>query len=68
MLPIYLLAIATMATIKLNGFVGGREALKTIELYQDVINQILFLTATAVTWWFGSRLSSKRFCMTKTIL
>jgi len=31
-----------------------------IELNQKIVNQILFLTATTVTWWFGSRPSSIR--------
>jgi hypothetical protein len=63
LITLYLLAIATMLTYKINELVGGISTLPIDELintYKDVINQMLFLTATAVTWWFGSRPSSGR--------
>lgn len=61
-ITIYLLAVATYLTYKLNQLVGGLAALPqddAFELYTSVIGQIIFLTATAVTWWFGSRPTQK---------
>jgi len=63
LITIYLLVIATLLTLKINQLVGGLDSLEMSELkgiYDNVINQMLFLTATAVTWWFGSRPSSQR--------
>ncbi|MDG1293456.1 MAG: hypothetical protein P8O99_05045 [Pseudomonadales bacterium] len=62
-ITVYLLIIATLLTLKINQLVGGLDSLELSELkgiYDNVINQMLFLTATAVTWWFGSRPSSQR--------
>lgn len=62
-ITVYLLIIATLLTLKINQLVGGLDSLEMSELkgiYDNVINQMLFLTATAVTWWFGSRPSSQR--------
>ena len=63
LITVYLLVIATLLTLKINELVGGLDSLEMSELkgiYDNVINQMLFLTATAVTWWFGSRPSSQR--------
>ena len=63
LITVYLLVIATLLTLKINQLVGGLDSLEMSELkgiYDNVINQMLFLTATAVTWWFGSRSSSQR--------
>jgi len=63
LITVYLLVIATLLTLKINQLVGGLDSLEMSELkgiYDNVINQMLFLTATAVTWWFGSRPSSQR--------
>ena len=63
LITVYLLVIATLLTLKINQLVGGLDSLEMSELkgiYDSVINQMLFLTATAVTWWFGSRPSSQR--------
>jgi hypothetical protein len=63
LITLYLLAIATMLTYKINELVGGISTLPLEELlktYKNVIDQMLFLTATSVTWWFGSRPSSGR--------
>lgn len=61
-ITVYLLGVATYLTFKLNTLVGGLAALpedKAFALYTSVIGQIIFLTATAVTWWFGSRPTTK---------
>lgn len=63
LITIYLLIIATLLTLKINQLVGGLDSLEISHLkdiYDSVIDQMLFLTATAVTWWFGSRPSSQR--------
>jgi hypothetical protein len=65
-ITVYLLIIASIIAFKLNNLTGGLETLaddqqtKMLSIYEEVINQVLFLTATAVTWWFGSRPSSVR--------
>lgn len=58
----YLLIISTVLAIKINTLVGGLGSLPQDDvfvLYSDIINQVLFLTMVAVTWWFGTRPSSK---------
>jgi len=47
----------------LEAITGGLEALPadiTIELYRDIVLNIISLTATAVNWWFASRGVSKK--------
>ena len=42
---------------------GGIESLPydlALDLYRDVVLNIISLTATAVSWWFGARGSSRR--------
>lgn len=59
----YLLALSTLASLQIYRLMGGFEALSESELtsiFSTVIDQILFLTTTAVTWWFGSRPSQSR--------
>lgn len=64
LITIYLLIIATLLMTKINELVGGVgnsfSPDELIQTYKGVIDQLLFLTATAVTWWFGSRPSSHR--------
>lgn len=49
-----LMSVLTYQLIKLNGgaFVNATEAQAMLK---EIINAIIFLTTTAVTWWFGSR-------------
>ena len=61
-ITVYLLVIASVIAYRISMLVGGLEALpmeEMVSLYRHVISQIIFLTATAVTWWFGSRPQSK---------
>ena len=61
-ITIYLLVIASIIAYNINGLIGGIKQLPTEELlmtYKEIIQQLLFLTATAVTWWFGLRPSTK---------
>jgi len=54
----YLLIIVSYLTYALHKLVGGFEVLPTTEiytLYTHLIHQIIFLTVTAVAWWFSSR-------------
>lgn len=47
----------------LEAITGGLEALPvelSIELYRDIVLNIISLTATAVNWWFAARGTSKR--------
>lgn len=47
----------------LEAITGGLEALPvdlTIELYRDIVLNIISLTATAVNWWFAARGTSKK--------
>ena len=62
-ITIYLLGVATWLTINVHTLVGGLEGMPqndVMALYTEIIAAILFLTTPAVTWWFGSRPSSKR--------
>lgn len=57
-ITVYLLAIASVVAFQLSRLVGGLDALpmdEVLSMYRHVISQLIFLTATAVTWWFGSR-------------
>lgn len=59
----YLLLLATWISLELSSLTGGFKALPApllASLFEDIIQEILFLTTTAVTWWFGSRPSSNR--------
>ena len=61
-ITVFLLVIMSIITYQLHTITGGLKSLpadQTIALYRDIIFQILFLVTTAVTWWFGSRPTSK---------
>ncbi|MDG9670869.1 hypothetical protein ONV78_24230 [Hahella sp. CR1] len=63
LITVYLLVLATFVTLNISSHLGGVGALSPVELmilYKEAIAQMLFLTTTAVTWWFGSRPSSIR--------
>tara|TARA_R110002096_G_scaffold174100_1_gene349821 strand:+ start:695 stop:1219 length:525 start_codon:yes stop_codon:yes gene_type:complete len=58
LITIYLLVIVTYITANLHTSLGGLDALAQADLfklYTHIINQTVFLTVTAVLWWFGSR-------------
>jgi len=63
LITVYLLGISTyiarVLTATLNGLGALGEA-ESITLYGNIINAIVFLTTTAVTWWFGSRPINKK--------
>ncbi|ABC28924.1 hypothetical protein HCH_02094 [Hahella chejuensis KCTC 2396] len=63
LITVYLLILATFVTLNISRHLGGVGALSPVDLmvlYKEAIAQMLFLTTTAVTWWFGSRPSSLR--------
>ena len=54
----YLLILATYIAYQINTLVGGIETLpmsKLIDLYGQILSAIIYLTITAVTWYFGQR-------------
>ena len=54
----YLLIVLSIIGYQLHGLTDGLEGLgtdKIFALYEYIIHQTVFLTVTAVTWWFGSR-------------
>jgi uncharacterized membrane protein len=54
----YLLLVSTILTVIVWGRVGGLSSFtpdQLTDLLREMIGTILFLTVTAVAWWFGSR-------------
>lgn len=61
-ITVYMLGLATWVSIDIAIAVDGLDALHNDELltiYKQIIGDLMFLTMTAVTWWFGSRPSRK---------
>lgn len=59
----FLLFVTFTLYRELDQLVGGLDSLpqeQMIALYGSVIQQIIFLTVTAVAWWFAARPSSQR--------
>lgn len=57
-ISVYLLAVTTYTAVVVFSEIGGLEQLPAdvlLSTAQQVIQQVLFLTTVAVTWWFGSR-------------
>ncbi len=57
-LTVYLCILVTIMFFKLQEVMGGIEGLdpaRVTEIFSQVVNLVLFLAATSVTWWFGSR-------------
>ena len=62
MITIYLLVLMSYIAYQVDTIVGGVEELPSKDiwgLYENLINSIVFLATTAVTWWFGSRSTNK---------
>ena len=63
MITAYMLLIMTYIAYQISRVAGGFEILPMstiLDLYEHIINQVMFLTVTCVTWWFGSRPSAGR--------
>lgn len=61
-ITLYLLGIVTYLTINIWTLTAGLESVDKYELLdilKQIIAQVLFLTVTCTTWWFGARASSK---------
>lgn len=61
-ITLYLLAVTSYLTINIWTIVNGLEGLpedEVLDIFRNIIAQILFLTNTCVTWWFGARASSQ---------
>ena len=63
-ITVYMLALATLVTVVVWHHAGGissfeKEAL--IGLLSQIINTILFLAVTCVTWWFAARDGNLKF-------
>lgn len=57
-ITIFLLGVVTFFMVLLWQKTGGIDAMekkKVIELFDYMIRSVIFLTVTAVAWWFGSR-------------
>lgn len=57
-LTVYLSILVTIMFYKIFGLVGGFGGLahqEVVTIFKEVVDLVLFLAATSVTWWFGSR-------------
>lgn len=64
-LTIFLIVLVWMTFNKVQGVIdaAGMEAIsldKAMSIYAEVIDMILYLASTAVTWWFGTRPRSQQ--------
>ena len=62
-ITLYLLALCSIMAWELYTLVntaGLLNANQVWPLYQQLVNTMVFLTTTAVTWWFGSRPNQTR--------
>ena len=62
-ITLYLLVICSVIAWELYDLVEAMETLLPTQawpLFQQVVNAIIFLCTTSVTWWFGSRPNQQR--------
>lgn len=62
MITLMLLFASALLTYQISSLGVGLESLgsdELLQMYQQIIKEALFLTTTAVTWWFGTRGSSQ---------
>ena len=62
-ITLFLLAICSMVAFELYDLANALamvDASAAWPLFQQVVNALLFLCTTAVTWWFGSRPNQQR--------
>ena len=63
MITAYMMVIMTWIATEIAAAVGGIDSMDSNQVWQLwilIIESIIYLTTTAVTWWFGSRPSSRR--------
>ena len=62
-ITIYLLSVSTWITVKAWNLLDSLDASLTpvmaMAIVSDAVNIVLYLTVTAVTWWFGDRMATK---------
>ncbi|CAM3836824.1 hypothetical protein VA7868_02328 [Vibrio aerogenes CECT 7868] len=58
-ITLYLLVIATLIARHISGYMNEMTTLidhqELTQIFRNTLEQVMFLTTTAVTWWFGSR-------------
>lgn len=63
-ITLYLLLVASFVAWHINDYmVGVSDVMRedeVIDIFRVTLDRIMFLTTTAVTWWFGSRPASER--------
>jgi hypothetical protein len=64
-LTVFLIALVWMTFLKVQQVIdaAGMEAIKpqkALGIYASVVDMILYLASTAVTWWFGTRPRSQQ--------
>ena len=62
-ITVYLIVIESLICYQLYQLLlkfNAPPAEETMKLFIVVVNSVVFLTATAVTWWFGSRPNQQR--------
>jgi uncharacterized membrane protein (Fun14 family) len=58
LITLFLLGVSTYLAIQISLLLGGLKEIDKDELmliFKNIINQVLFLAATATLWWFASR-------------
>lgn len=61
-ITMYLLGVSTYLAVNIWAITKGLEGLEheeLLDILRQILAQILFLTTTCVTWWFGARPSSQ---------
>ena len=64
-ITLYLIALTSWVSYTLYDLIvqlgaADFDGYEAIVLWRQVIDMVLYLTATAITWWFGSRPASRK--------
>ena len=54
-ITVYMMALMSYIGYQVYSVTGSVEPVKALELYETIINSVVFLTTTCVTWYFGAR-------------
>ena len=63
LITIYVLILSTIISMEIGTLIGGLDTIpqgKLISMYRYIIEQLIFLTTVAVTWWFGTRPGNRK--------
>lgn len=55
LITVYLIGLTTALALRILGQSAGLDAPQAFDLLLKITDMVLFLTCTAVGWWFGSR-------------